>query len=380
MFLEMTMKQNQALVELTQAYLKTGQILPDSYVVDVDTLMENARHMLACAKEEGVELYFMLKQLGRNPLLAKRLIDLGFPGAVVVDYKEALLMMAWHIPISHVGNLVQVPHAILEKILLYRPQYMTVFSFEKLQMIHEICTKHQIKQNIILRVYQNDDILYPGQEAGILLDDLESFLTQAKKLHGCEIVGFTAFPCFLFQNKQNDLQPTSNVKTILNATSLATKLGFQIENINLPSGTCSHALRLIKSLGGTSAEPGHGLTGTTPAHAKLSLDEKPCVVYGTEISHHFKGNSYCFGGGYYRRSHVQEALVGETKTKVLPTNLESIDYYMGLEGIHKVHEPVIMAFRFQIFVTRSDVVLVEGLHHQSPKIIGVYDALGREKS
>ena len=38
-----------------------------------------------------------------------------------------------------------------------------------------------------------------------------------------------------------------------------------------------------------------------------------------------------------------------------------------------------MAFRYQIFVTRSDVVLVKGLSCGRPEIVGVYDALGRRR-
>lgn len=39
-----------------------------------------------------------------------------------------------------------------------------------------------------------------------------------------------------------------------------------------------------------------------------------------------------------------------------------------------------MAFRFQIFVTRSDVVIMEGIHKGKPEIVGVYDSLGRRKN
>ena len=38
-----------------------------------------------------------------------------------------------------------------------------------------------------------------------------------------------------------------------------------------------------------------------------------------------------------------------------------------------------MAFRYQIFVTRSDVVLLEGVAEQKPVITGIYDSLGNVK-
>ncbi len=77
---------------------QSGLIQPDSYVIDVDTFLENAALMLKEAKKMGIRLFFMLKQVGRNPYLAGKLIELGFEGAVVVDYKEARIMMDHGIP------------------------------------------------------------------------------------------------------------------------------------------------------------------------------------------------------------------------------------------------------------------------------------------
>ena len=65
--------------------------------------------------------------------------------------------------------------------------------------------------------------------------------------------------------------------------------------------------------------------------------------------------------------------------KVIPPCDESIDYHFGISKECRVGDTVVMAFRFQIFVTRSDVVLVEGISKGEPRIIGVYDSLGRKK-
>ena len=107
-------------------------------------------------------------------------------------------------------------------------------------------------------------------------------------------------------------------------------------------------------------------------------------MYVSEVSHNFMGNAYCYGGGHYRRSHVKHALVGSSLEdsrglEVIPPSDESIDYHFGLSEKCKVGETVVMAFRFQIFVTRSDVVLVEGISSGQPQIVGVYDSLGRKK-
>ena len=40
-------------------------------MIDTDTLFENAGKILAEAKKKNIRLYFMLKQIGRNPILQK---------------------------------------------------------------------------------------------------------------------------------------------------------------------------------------------------------------------------------------------------------------------------------------------------------------------
>ena len=119
-------------------------------------------------------------------------------------------------------------------------------------------------------------------------------------------------------------------------------------------------------------------------HAAHEQPEKPCVVYISEVSHNFEGRGYCFGGGHYRRSHMKNALVGENllsarHVEIIPPSDDSIDYHFGLSKECPVGQTVVMAFRYQIFVTRSDVVLVTGLRKGAPRIEGIYDSAGREK-
>ncbi len=80
----------------------------------------------------------------------------------------------------------------------------------------------------------------------------------------------------------------------------------------------------------------------------------------------------------------KNALVGVSLEKseemgVTPPSDENIDYYIGLEKECAVGDTVVMAFRFQIFVTRSDVVLVEGLKEKRPYIAGIYNSMGMKR-
>ena len=60
-------------------------------------------------------------------------------------------------------------------------------------------------------------------------------------------------------------------------------------------------------------------------------------------------------------------------------NSENIDYYLSLKGKYDIFKSIILAFRTQIFVTRSDVVLIEGIHNGNIKILGRYDSHGIER-
>lgn len=385
MFLDQTMRRNRKLVETVFRLHQGGGILPDSYVVDVDIFLENARKMLEKADQNHIKLFFMLKQIGRNPYLAKALVELGYVGAVVVDYREALVMMHHQIPIGNVGHLVQVPGALTRKLVAYGPEVITVYSREKIREIEAAAAGLGKRQAVMLRVYGDFDMIYSGQTAGFHLDELKETTIWIKtECPHLEIRGVTSFPCYLYDGKAGDVLPTRNLETVTCSVQILKTCGIDVALVNTPSATCCRTIDRMAVYGGNCGEPGHGLSGTTPMHADHELVELPAVVYVSEISHNFMGNAYCFGGGHYRRSHVKQALAGRTLEDscyytVIPPTDKSIDYHFGLSGECGVGDTVVMAFRFQMFVTRSDVVLVKGIHKGCPQIVGIYDSQGRKK-
>lgn len=383
MFLNSTLEKNKKLIEASFTLHQNGMVMPDSYIVDLDVLRSNAKKILEQAKQHKIELYFMLKQLGRNPYIASELIKLGYEGAVVVDFKEAKVMMKHHIPIMNVGHLVQPPKAMLMELLAYGCKYFTVFSLEKLKDINECAKRLHRKQKILLKVVGREDLIYSGQVAGFRLEHLEEAIQEMKQLEFIEIAGITSFPCFLYDEQQHITNPTNNLDTLFQAKEILYKHGITVENINAPSCTCCYTLQQMAEYGMNSGEPGHGLTATTPLHAHMDCVEQPCVTYVSEVSHNFDHNGYCYGGGFYRRSHLANALVGKDGTsakrmKVEAPNLDSIDYYFTLENPCTINDTVVMAFRYQIFVTRSNVVLVEGIQDNRMHIVGIYNSLGDE--
>ena len=382
MFLRSLAQTNKALAGAAFALHREGAILPDTYVIDLDTFQANAKRMKASADAKGLELYFMGKQMGRNPHLGKLLVQLGYPGAVVVDYKEAAVMMENEIPIAHAGHLVQTPEAFLPKLLKYGVGMITLYSFEKAQRINEICEKQGYRQDICLRVASGGDIVYPGQEGGTPLEKLADVIAALEKLEHIRLTSLTSFPCFLYDTQTRRIEPTANLQTVSKAQKIAEELLGRALRLNLPSCTQNSMIDKIVELGGSSAEPGSSLIGTTRNNEFCLADETLAIAYVSEISHNYGGRAYCYGGGLYPRGQINSALVGTApdnakQMAAIAFPAENIDYTMALQGEAEVGATVVMCFRPQIFTSRSHVALLEGVQAGSPKLIGLYDARGR---
>lgn len=386
MFLKKTQERNSALINTVKKLHQEGSLNPDTYVIDLDTLEMNARKISNEAKRLGLKLYAMTKQIGRNPEIARRLLENGFESIVAVDPWEALVLARAGIPLGHVGHLVQIPDNMLEEIMSYRPEVITVFSLYKAKKISEIAKKNGIQQKLLIRVVGDSDRLYIGQEGGFIESQWIEVSRQISKLDNIILEGLTAFPCFLYED--GEVKATENVHTIKRAAKIIeSTLDIKLNQLNMPSVNSFKTLSMVKENGGTHAEPGHALTGTTPLHAVLDLAEVPAIVYLSEISHFFKDKAYVFGGGFYKRSHQERAIViNKSGHKTIVNSNDAsqsmIDYYGEIdidESKAGVGDTVIYAFRTQIFTTRSTVALVEGIQSGNPNLVGLYDALGRKK-
>jgi predicted amino acid racemase len=389
MFLDMTIKRNENLIKSAIDLHKNGLIKPNSYVLDIDSIRENASKLAKKAKELNIELYMMTKQIGRNPKVAEIIAESGIKKAVAVDPWEAITLAESGVKLGNVGHLVQIPTSMIRQILSYKPEVITVFTLDKAIEISEQAIKLGMVQDLLLKVVGENDRLYPGQIGGFKEKELIQYADKIRKLKGVNIVGVTAFPCFLYNYEANKIEPTKNAHTAIRcANMLKEKLDINIKQVNIPSANTIASLPLLKDMGGTHGEPGHALTGTTPLHGDNILEEKPAMVYVSEISHCFDDKAYVYGGGFYRRSRMKKAMVGKDFEKMKENifeieeiDPEAIDYYGTLKLGNKsveVGDTVIYAFRTQIFVTRSEVVLVEGIQKNNPKIIGVYDSQGNE--
>nr|WP_287859625.1 YhfX family PLP-dependent enzyme [Klebsiella sp.] len=382
MFIKALQRQNPALIAAALRFWQQGRIAPDSWVIDVDQVLENGKLLLKTAQQYGISLYLMTKQIGRNPWLAEKLLALGYQGIVVVDYKESRVMRRAGLPVSHQGHLVQIPSAQVAGAVEQGTEVITLFSLEKAREVSAAAEASGRTQAVMLKVYGESDFLYPGQESGFALAELDNVVAHLQSLPGIELTGLTHFPCLLWDDEQEKILPTPNLRSLLAARDKLESLGVTVQQLNAPSATSCSSLPLLAEFGVTHAEPGHALTGTIPANQQGDQPERVAMLWLSEISHHFAGQSYCYGGGYYRRGHAKHALVftpaseNAQLTQLNAVDDSSIDYYLPLEGEFPIGSAAIFCFRTQIFVTRSDVVLVAGMQSGNPEIVARYDSLG----
>ncbi|OON76387.1 alanine racemase [Streptomyces tsukubensis] len=385
MFLDTVLTRNPELVDAATALHRSGAVPPDTYVMDLDAIEANAALLAAEADRLGLGLWFVVKQIGRNPELIAA-IARHIPRYAAIDAPEArILHGAGGLP-GNLGHLVQIPRRALPEMLARGPETVTVYDAANARAVSDAAVALGKVQDVMVRLEGAEGTVYPGQEGGVPLHSLAAFAAEAERLPGIRIGGVTAFPCVLCDPVTGLPAPTLNFHLALKARELLEGRGHQGIRLSAPSATAMATLPMLAELGATHGEPGHSLTGTTPLHAiDPSQPEKPAYLYVSEVAHTLPdGRPALFGGGFYPRAHIRSALLPRTglRLPVQDAPAENIDYYRLLDAPAegedvRVGDTALLAFRTQIFVTRSTVAVVAGLSSGAPRLTGLYDAQGR---
>jgi predicted amino acid racemase len=399
-FLDALMSRNPRLISAAAELALSGEIPANTVVLDLDAIASNGRAIRATAEKHGLSLYWMLKQVGRNPLVAEALVASGSAETVSVDVACADALLHNDFRLGHVGNLVQIARADLPRLMETRPEAMSVFSVGKAEQVGEVARRLGVVQPVLLRVADTaKDTYLPGMEAGFLLDELPSAAKAIRAIDGVEIIGVTTFPTVSYA-APGQPTPTGNFATIQRAAEMLEGLGIEVTQINAPGNTSSITVPMQAAGGATHIEPGHGFLGTTPYHLQYDdLPEIPAACYVTEVAHHFAGRAYVYGGGFFvddpawlQPDFHRQALVGTTLDEVLEHretylgagagtsgSFGGIDYYGFLdanEHTAPVGATVVFGFRVQTFVTRANIAVID---HENgrPRVLGMFDQLGR---
>lgn len=383
MFLPVTTRRNPQLIEAAFALHGAGVVPPDTYLIDLDTVAHNAAALAAEADRLGLTLWFVVKQIGRNPLVTAAAAR-SIPRAAAIDPREAERLVAGGAGLGNVGHLVQIPVRDLPTVLSARPSTVTVYDVENLCAVGAAAVDAGFVQDVMLRIAGAPEDVYPGQEGGFSPEEVAEVYRAAAGIPGVRVAGVTGFACVLFSEAEQRPVPTATLGRVLQAADALRAEGLDRPIVDLPSLSSVATLGELARLGATHAEPGHALTGTTPHHAvNDSLAEVPAMVYLTEIAHQDGTGPSVFGGGFYDRAHALNAVVrtagGDVPAAVREEPAEFIDYYRRItpEAPVQVGDGVVMAFRTQIFVTRSLVAVVSGLQGDTPVLEGFFDANGR---
>ncbi|MXY74498.1 MAG: YhfX family PLP-dependent enzyme [Acidimicrobiia bacterium] len=393
MFLSSLIARNRAFLEASVQLHQDNLIPANSYVLDLDAVEANTRHMAAEAHRRRLKVYAMSKQVGRAPGALRAITDGGADGYVAVDMACARPIVANGHRLGNLGHLVQVPRAEAGEAASLAPEYWTIFSRNKALEASQAVSGGDRTQPVLLRVWDEGDVFYPGHEGGFHVDELSAAIEFVNRLDGLTFAGLTTFPALLYDAETRRVKPTPNVETLARGVEVALGrlgTGFPIE-VNAPGTTSTAVLGLLAEMGATQIEPGHGLTGTTPLHAVEDLPEQPAVLYLTEIAHLHQDVPLCFGGGLY-----VDPVFDPYQTKVVaagdpeevglePVRIDmpdpaGIDYYARLhppEGRRlQEGDTVIAGFRIQAFVTRSLVVGVKGVSVGNPVVSGIWNVDG----
>lgn len=385
MFLDTVLTRNPELVDFATELHQRGAIPPDTYVMDLDAVESNAGMLAAEADRLGLTLWFVVKQIGRNPELI-RAVARHIPKYAAIDAPEARVLHAAGAQAGNLGHLVQIPHRALPEMLARHPETITVYDLANARAVAEAAERAGRVQDVLVRLEGVPGTVYPGQEGGVPLAGLADFARAAEQLPGIRIAGVTAFPCLLCDPATGRPEPTPNLELAFRARELLYGRGHRDLKLSAPSATSMASLPLLAAAGATHAEPGHALTGTTPLHGVDPYQpEKPAYVYVTEVAHTLAdGRPAVFGGGFYPRARIGSALLPRTgaRLRVESAPAENIDYYRLLAAPAdpadaRPGDTAVLSFRTQIFVTRSTVAVVAGLSTGSPRLTGRYDAQGR---
>jgi predicted amino acid racemase len=404
-FLDITRRRNPDLIRAAVRLHQAGTIPANTYVIDLDAIVANARAMAQEADRVGISLYLMTKHFNRNPVVAAAALEAGMRSTVCVDVQCAMNLARFGLPVGHVGHLVQIPKHSLPGVLRLEPEVFTVYGIEQAQQISDAAARVGRVQDVILRVRGRDDIIYPNEEGGIWEDELDAAAARIAAMEGVRIAGAVTFPGTLYNPGTRRIEPTVNFDTLRRAGERLGELGHEVRHLNAPGSSSTRGFEVVARAGGTHAEPGHALTGTTPLHLDDDLaPERPAMVYVNEVSHHFEGRSYVYGGGFYAcdtpatrgddsRYHTRpwecRAFVGREADAIFETDVpvdiasffgrtrHATDYYGGTlvpdePADIRVGDSVIYGFRAQVFTTRAHVAVVAGVD-RDPQLVGVFD-------
>jgi predicted amino acid racemase len=129
----------------------------------------------------------MTKQFNRNPFVAQVALKMGLNKAVAVDIMDAKLLHRFQVPVGHIGHLSQIPYHDVAAAIAMNPEVITIHSVESAKRISEVAKAMNRVQDILIKVVDQGNTFFPGQESGIWMDALIETAKDIQRLDNIRI-------------------------------------------------------------------------------------------------------------------------------------------------------------------------------------------------
>ena len=106
MFLNILERRNPQFIKAVVDLHQKGELKANSFVIDLDIVKENVRIIKEEADKFGLDIYWMTKQINRNPVILKVLAEIGSPKTIAVDIDCARIIVDNNGVVGHIGHLV----------------------------------------------------------------------------------------------------------------------------------------------------------------------------------------------------------------------------------------------------------------------------------
>jgi predicted amino acid racemase len=396
-------RRNPGLVAAAAELHQSGVLPPDCYVADLDAIGQNATLVRDALARAGLEAFFEAKQFGRSPPICRLLVELGFERALAIDIEELHALDRQGIPIGHAGHLGQIPSGDVEDVVArIRPQFITVYSYEKAEQISLAAGRAGILQKLVLRVNGPDDLVPFSIAGGVTEKEALSLARRIEGLEGVALEGVTTYPAVRFDLARGEWVRTANFETMLRIIErLRAELDIDASHVNAAGNVCAASAELVAAGGATHCEPGQAFVGGLVANGFRDEPEVPAVAYVTEVSHFVGDTPYVYAPSmvanntigiwnplYYDTllgslSRPGHDAIGTLRTR--PQHFAASDPTAFMfNSIHpledaqaKVGDTVVLGFRAQLYrANGARLAVLEGVQSGSPNVVGVFDRNG----
>ena len=189
MYLQRLIERNPQLMAAAIELHQSGRIPPNTWIIDLDVIAENARALAAEARRLGLTTYVMSKQFARNPYVNWVAVANGLNKIVAVDMPGALQLRRYDIPVGHMGHLNQIPRHHIADAVAMRPDVITVYNLEHARWIDDAARDQGVRQDLLIRVYAPGDLFFEGRKAA---SARRPYRTWSERSESCTMFGWSA--------------------------------------------------------------------------------------------------------------------------------------------------------------------------------------------